>query len=399
LAVLATAAQERGFEVEVCHELSEKVSRHQGNYDIVAISCATAAFPHACELAAVYRKRGAWVVMGGYHPSARPEEAGMFADTVVVGAADGAFPAFLDDWLVGCPKPRYDGADHQATALVPARDVIPRKGYVKYAAPILTGRGCPYHCAFCSTTVQMSASQARPVDQVLDEIRRIYRHNLIFFDPSFFSDHAYAKDLMDGLSGLSVRWIAAVTVTDALRTDLLDAAARGGCRGLLLGLESLQQATLSSAGKAMNNPQRYAEAISNIRARGIAVNGCFVMGLDGDTESDLLDLPRQVASLGLTVANFWLLTPFPGTKLFSDFEAVGRITTTDWSLYDEQHVVYTPTEIAPERLVEIYRDVWRRTYSFPAMARRSFGVRPATLMERLTALGVNLGFRFTVGKK
>ena len=115
---------------------------------------------------------------------------------------------------------------------------------------------------------------------------------------------------------------------------------RGGCRGVLIGLESLNSQSLTNAAKRFHDADKYKEIIDNIHSHGIAVNGCFVLGFDNDIEEELLALPKRVDRLGLDLCRFSILTPYPGTKQFEEYEAAGRIFTKDWSLYNQHNVVF-----------------------------------------------------------
>ena len=174
----------------------------------------------------------------------------------------------------------------------------------------------------------------------------------------------------------------------------MTAAKKSGCAGLLVGLESLNKATLSSSHKNFNDPNKYKEAIAIMQSYGISVNGCFILGMDGDTEQELLSLPEQVNFLNLNLARFSILTPVPNSPLFKRLEQEGRIITRDWSQYNQHQTVFMPENMTPERLNKIYKQVWKQTYSFKNIFRRVKNIPNKSIREKLICLGANLGFKY-----
>ena len=124
------------------------------------------------------------------------------------------------------------------------------------------------------------------------------------------------------------------------------------------------------------------------------MNGCFVLGLDGDTEELLLSLPEQINYLNLNLARFSVLTPVPNSPLFKKLEKEKRILTKDWSLYTQHIAVYKPQNMSKERLEEIYHYVWKETYSWKNIFKRVKSLKHNTLGEKLICLGANIGFKY-----
>lgn len=363
-------------------------------YDIVAISTLTSNAPRAYMLAEHFRATGAYIVMGGYHPTAMPEEASQHADTVIVGAAEYSWPQFLRDFAAGRPQRIYEQASLCGADIVdPDRRVIPRHKYLKYPA-IIANRGCPNNCEYCVISKMWRHCTPRPVSDVIAEIKSLKSKMVVFFDPNFFGVREYAVELMRELAKLKIRWAGSATITSAFDTELMELARESGCAGLLVGLESLNRQTLKLSNKGFNDPNNYKEAIAIMQSYGISVNGCFILGMDGDTEELLLSLPEQINYLNLNLARFAILTPVPNSPLYRRLESQGRIITTDWSKYNQHETVFMPENMSPERLDELYRTVWKETYSFKNIFTRVKNTPNRSLKEKLICLGANLGFKY-----
>ncbi|HVE52764.1 MAG TPA: DUF4070 domain-containing protein, partial [Ramlibacter sp.] len=180
------------------------------------------------------------------------------------------------------------------------------------------------------------------------------------------------------------------TVLIAHDPELMQLIARSGCRGLLLGLETLSREGLGDARKKFNGSVDYAKLIADLHALGIAIQGCFVFGLDHDTPDVFESTAQFVIDNGIDLPRFALLTPFPGTPLHERLKQQGRLLTTDWELYDGQHVVFQPLHMTPKELAEGHERAWKAVYTRSAIARRLW---KAKAWEPL-AIGANLGYRF-----
>lgn len=174
----------------------------------------------------------------------------------------------------------------------------------------------------------------------------------------------------------------------------MEAAKRSGCSGILIGFESLREETLKGVNKKFSNVERYKECIDRAHKYNIAINGCFVLGMDGDTEEDLLALPEKIKYLGLDLARFSILTPLPNSDLYRKMDKEGRIIIKDWSKYTQNNTVFQPENMSMERLDEIYRKVWRKTYTFKNIWFRIKNSSNKTLTEKFILLGANIGFKY-----
>jgi radical SAM superfamily enzyme YgiQ (UPF0313 family) len=171
---------------------------------------------------------------------------------------------------------------------------------------------------------------------------------------------------------------------------LLSLVARSGCRGLLIGFESLSQAALAETRKGFNMRKDYRFVVERLHAAGIAIMGCFVFGFDNDTPRTFADTVDFVNEANIDLPRYALLTPFPGTPLFNRLKREGRILTDDWGLYDGQHVVFQPRQMSPRDLLAGIERAWKATYSYRSIFKRLAGAR----IQLPIAFGANLGYRF-----
>lgn len=394
LAVIYSLIPEGVFErIDIIDENSQKVSYDKEKYDVVMLSFETSSSITAYQHCEEFRKRGSYIVCGGYHATALPDEVLRHCDTVICGPAEISVPEFINDYAAGEPKKLYRNYNVcPADFPMPARDKITKRKKLRIPA-VVADRGCSNCCKYCSMRT-MWKSDPRPVESVVNEIKSLKAKMVIFYDPNFFGKREYALELMRGLKPLKILWASNATADFGYDHELMQAAYESGCRGVLIGLESLNSQSLTGVGKRFHQADKYKEIIDNIHSHGMAVNGCFVLGFDSDTEEELLALPERVDRLGLDLCRFAVLTPYPGTKLFEEYEKQGRLISKDWSRYNQHNAVFAPVNFSAERLDEIYRSVWKKAYSWRRVLKRTFTSPWRKNGYVFILLGANIGFKF-----
>ncbi|MCL2150986.1 MAG: radical SAM protein, partial [Coriobacteriia bacterium] len=275
---------------------------------------------------------------------------------------------------------------------VPDRSVLKGRPYSPINT-VIANHGCPNRCSFCAIS-RIADYRQRPIESVIDELRGLGRRNLIFYDPNFFADRAYALELMKAMEPLRLRWGATATVDFGFDDELLDAAQRAGLSGVLIGFESMSRQALESANKRFAEPGSYRQAVLNIHRRRITINGSFVLGLDEDSAEDLAILPDRILEMGIDLPLFFLLTPIPGSGLFEELKQQGRILTEDWSRYTQADVVFSPLGMTAGQLQDSYSLAWRRSYSFRNILRRVFNTPGTSAYHKFIVLCMNVGFKF-----
>ena len=359
--------------------------------DLVGISAITGTAPRAYELADRLRARGTTVVLGGVHPTLLPDEAAVHADAVVVGYAEQSWPELLRDFAAGRLQSRYQQQSAR-TLHVPLarRDLLDRSRYATINS-IEATRGCPHRCDFCAVPAAWSGIYAhRPIDDVIAELETFEDRKALFIDLSPVEDVRYAKELYRRMISLGFRWVGLATTKIAADAELLSLAARSGCRGVLIGFEAIDQATLNRTKKHFHSANDYAEVVKKLHDHGIGIQGCFVFGFDDDDESVFERTVEFVDRVHIDLPRYAVLTPFPGTGVYKKFAAEDRLLHRDWSRYDVEHVVFKPAQMTPQRLQEGLHWAWKQSYRWSSIAQRLWGSKTVLPLS----LSLNVGYRY-----
>lgn len=370
LSMLRVAAETpEGWEIGLVDEQVDDIPWEE-TPDLVGITCMTAAAPRAFEIAQRFRERGVKVVLGGMYPSLCPEEALAHADAVVVGDAEGLWPQVLHD----AEKDRLQGIYRHAQlpslegiSAMP-RHLLNRRCYATIHAVEAT-RGCPNRCDFCAVSAFHQHSQRRrPVESVLAEVAAIPERHFIFIDDHLVADFDYARTLFEGLIPLNKRWVAQMTLSMTEDEELVDLAARAGCVGVFVGLESLSSANLDSVNKSFHRAEHYAHAIELFHAHGIGVEAGLVFGFDGDTHSVFRQTLNLLDQLQVDAIQASILTPLPGTKRHEAMQH--RIVDEDLGHYDFHHAVFQPRAMSTDALQAGHDWITREFYRPHRILRR-----------------------------
>lgn len=396
------------WEVEIVDECAtEAPHRPRADCDVVGISAMTTQARRAYELAGAYRALGVTVVIGGIHASALPEEALTHADAVCRGDAESTLPHLLADWELSRSKtslkPIYDWSCY-ATAPIgtPRKDLLDPRQYL-VANPIQTTRGCPHGCSFCTTPAVFGRKfRQREIADIVEEIREAKeRHRswcFIFADDNFAGDQQWALELCAALEPLKIAWASQCDILISRNEQLLAAMRRSGCVGLILGLESRKQDTLSEAGKRFVRSDSYEWRIRRIQAAGISLWGAFIFGFDHDDWRDLMDTARWAQRMNLAMSCFPILTPYPGTEVYRHFDKSGRLITRDWDRYNGASVVYRPAKVTAEQLRHAQMAAFAEFFSMRSAVRR-LRFWPFKARAWLANLAIQQGIRYYYRKR
>lgn len=338
--------------------------------DLVVIEAYITSAKRAYQLGDHYRSRGAYVCIGGVHPSSQPDEAAKHADTVFAGPGEDTWPRFLRDFARGMPAPFYQSTIRSLVDTPPLRrDLIRRNRYL-VPNSLVVSRGCPHRCDFCYKEPFFKGGRSfytQKVDDALAQIEALPGRHLFFLDDNLFANPRFATALFEGMRGMGRLWQAAGTVQAALDTSLLDKAVASGLRSLFVGFESLSEASLREQHKNHNHFQQYRQAIANLQERRVMINASFVFGMDHDDQSVFDHTVDWAIDHGLETATFHILTPYPGTRLYSRLQKQGRILTDDWNLYDTRHSVFQPAHMSVGQLEQGYWRSYRRFYRWSSI--------------------------------
>ncbi len=390
-------------------------------YDLVAISTFTAQVNEAYAVADKLRASGVVVAMGGLHVSVRPDEAAAHADHVIVGEGENVWPAVVAAVDAGRrgerpsggrislnapagPKPLrpqpgapaplptslaggrvWDSADFPpvdvAALPVPRYDLLGDRPYTRFT--VQTTRGCPWRCDFCASTIMLKRPyRKRPVADVVRDVQAVQavrpRAFIEFADDNTFVDKTWGKELCRQLAPLGVHWFTETDISVADDPELLALMRKAGCRQVLIGLESTSAAELEGVEERANfkaaRAGRALDAVRRVQDYGITVNGCFVLGLDGQTPDVFERVLEFAEAAPLFDVQITLMTAFPGTPLYDRLLAEGRLlhpTRWEWcTLFD---VNYIPKGMSVDELRAGMRWLVGQLYSPDALDRRRRG--------------------------
>ncbi len=341
--------------------------------DLVGISVLTGTSRRAYALADHFRSRNIPVVLGGVHVTLMPDEARRFADTIVIGMADQAWPKLVQDFREGKLQKEYK--DPPATTEfyedipTPRWDLIKKARYqVPYTIPFT--RGCIHACDFCTVPGIWPRFQKRPVKDIVRDVKALPGRLFSVNDVSPFDDKEWAKELLTALIPLNKVWGALATTENLRDPELVDLLRRAGCHFLLLGFESVNQTSLKRIAKGFNKEDQYAEVMKIAHDNQIVVQGTFVFGFDEDGPDVFARTVERVQDLKVDIPRYSIYTPYPGSRLFDRLKAEGRILSYDWAEYDTMHVTIRPKNMSPAQLFEGFRWAYKETFKISSILER-----------------------------
>jgi len=343
------------------------------DFDLVAISTFTAQFYEACEVADHYRARNIPVVMGGITVSSLRDQAMEHSTSVVVGEGELLWPELLADFERSGLKSIYvtNREFDLANAPMPRFDLLDPDKYNRLT--VQTSRGCPHKCEFCASSILLTPRyKVKPVEKVIAEIRAIKsiwaRPFIEFADDNSFVHREHYKQLLRALAHENVRWFTEADVRVAEDGELLALIRDSGCQQILIGLESPSRSSLHGVELKTNWKLRqldyYKEAIAKIQSYGITVNGCFILGLDGDTHEVFEDVLNFVRESQLYEVQVTFQTAFPGTPLYARLKAEGRILRDRaWELCTLFDVNFQPKNMSVAELQNGFLSLVKQLYA------------------------------------
>lgn len=358
---LGTILAKLGHDVQIYKEDIYTPDYTSLDADIIGISILTSTANRGYEIAGKFPKEK--VIMGGVHASLLPEEAAQYARQVVVGEAEEVIADIVngkikDKIVYGKPVKELD------TLPYPDFSLIKNYRLRAFITPVSTSRGCPFDCSFCSVTKMFGREyRFRSTENIKQELLVTQGRNIFFCDDNFAAHPKRTKELLGFLTEHKIsRWACQVRCDVARDDSLLTLMARAGCSVACVGFESVNHKTL----KAYDKRQTIEEIIHAIRSfhkKKIKIHGMFVLGGDDDNEKTVWDTVRFAIKHKIDTLQMTILTPFPGTKVHRELEDQKRIFNKNWSLYDGQHIVFTPKLLSARELQSNVIKAYIRFYS------------------------------------
>lgn len=363
LSLLSVAAETPSeIEIKIVDEQVDDIPWEEA-FDLVGITCMTALANRAYEISSEFRKRGIPVVLGGIHPTFCAEEALEHADAVVAGDVEGIWKKVIEDLRLGKVKGIYKNKFPAELKGLnpPPRELLKSENYGTIQAAQAT-RGCNNKCDFCSVAAfHQHTMRYRPVNEVYDEISVIPDKFFIFVDDNLTADRDYARELFKALAPLNKKWITQSTLTITEDEEFVALAAKAGCIGLFVGLETFKSENLDSINKTCHRVEQYRESIKLLHSYGIGVEAGIVFGFENDTPDVFKNTLTTLDKLEVDVIQVSIFTPLPGTPRFESMK--NRLIDYNWSNYDFHNVVFTPEKMTVDQLKAGHDWVTNRFYS------------------------------------
>jgi len=366
---LATMLKKEGYNTRVYNEniLGRDVSIQELNADILCVTGLTSTIKRGYEIAMQFKALNpdGKVIIGGIHASFMKEEAGKYADLVVSGEGESVI---LDLIKNGSKEKFIDAQRLENLDELPILDFSVLQDNKRMGiTPIMTSRGCPFGCNFCSVTAMFGRKfRTRSIDKVIDEFRRIKTRSTFFYDDNFCADKQRAMILADALkknNPNNVVWSAQVRCDAANDDNLLRKMADSGCWKVYIGFESVNQKTLDAYNKSQSIKD-IKMAIKKFHNYGISIHGMFVLGSDED-DKHVFDATSDFSNKNdIDSVQYMILTPGPGTPLFSKLNSEKRLLHRLWEYYDGMHVVFKPKLLTPLELQEGSIDCYKDFYTY-----------------------------------
>jgi len=400
LGYLAAFAIQNGHEVQILDLGVEKKELTMSDiecFDLVGISVDTPRYYNALEAAKLVKGAGCIVVMGGYHATFMDKEVlktGV-VDFIVRGEGELIFIELLNMLETNFAEQNFEAIDGISylkdgkykknknaklpTNLddfpFPARDLFKLDQYKNRLGErplinLITSRGCPFDCHFCSSTKFAGKKwRARSAKSIVDELEVLYHdygyRAFTFLDDNFtinktrmmeFADEVEARNLKD-----IIWWCFSRVDILANNEDMVKRLAEVGAFTMFLGLESANENSLENYGKNINLKQQ-TKAIELLRKYGIRVLGSFILGDVSENKKMINNTVDWAINLNPYTVQFALLTPYPGTQLYKEIEQEDKFWHKQWDLYDGFHSIVKMDHLAPEEMEELFYNSYKRFY-------------------------------------
>lgn len=330
--------------------------------DLVAITVEIYTARRAYEIAAEFRKRGVPVILGGFQPTLVPDECLGHADSIYLGDAEPLWHRVVEDARRRRLRRIYraPAGVPQPGGVRPRRDLFRGKGYLPITL-MQFSRGCRFACDFCAVSAFFDRRHfVRQAREVLAEIESQERDFIFFVDDNFLSNHAAAKALLRELVPLRIRWVSQGSIDMVNDPELMDLLEASGCRGNVIGFESIDPRNLRAMKKAPNLAlrgwDRYEKACRVLRDHHLQTWAAFTLGHDHDTVESIRRTHEFAMAQRFCIAAYNILMPYPGTPLYDRLTRERRhLWGGRWWLHPEyrfNHAAFIPRNMTPEELTE-----------------------------------------------
>ena len=240
--------------------------------------------------------------------------------------------------------------------------------------PVLTSRGCPFDCSFCSVTGMFGRKyRFRSTENIIEELRLYSGRKafIFFYDDNFAADPKRTRELCEAMirEKLKITWTTQVRADVTRDPELVRLMKKAGCHTVYIGFESVNPDALEDM-KKKQTVAEIASAVKVFRRHRIHIHGMFVLGFDQDDWKSVRKTVRFAKRARLTSTQFLILTPLPGSAFYDRITAENRIRFHDWALYDAHHAVFQPARFSLPDLQKAQSFAHRKFYSLKQEARK-----------------------------
>ena len=350
--------------------------------DLVGISMSATEHSEGLEIARLAKNHDIMTVLGGYHPTAIPDE--LLSHSQVDFVIRGEGERTMQDLVIKGDASNINGISYKEGNVIihnqdrefiedldslqfPARHLRRYKYHTTLMSDrgydvLTTSRGCWGRCSFCcEPSISGSYQRYRSPENVMDEILEIVKFHeekpiiIEVTDPHFMGKPKLVEQLCDLLISydLDIRFGVKVRPDSvAKHPAIVRKMIAAGIDGFEMGIESPNMRDIKSTSKGLKTDV-HVKAVNNIKRWGGSAGGTFVIGLPNQTEGEILQFPLYAKKLGLTSSAYGIATPYPGTKFYEELDSQGLVFETDWNRFDEMHSVFKNKYLSSERIEEL----------------------------------------------
>ena len=276
------------------------------------------------------------------------------------------WPAILQDAARGQLQPFYRGdRSRPLDGLVPDRRIFKGKNYLPVAL-VETSRGCPFQCNFCSIGAVFQGSyRRRPVQEIVGELRQVHDKYVFFVDDNIVGDPAGARELFEAIVPLRIQWMSQGSL-HALRDEVARAPdGQERLHGIAGRLRVAEPPESRGDGQA-HQPGGRIPRCAGLPAAGrrFCLWNFYFWLSPFDTTESFEESVRFAKKENLFLAAFNHLVPFPGTPLYRELAATGRLQYPQWWLHEDYRFGQVPFHPAAMEAIEIEENCHRARSSF-----------------------------------
>ena len=380
--------------------------------DVVGITSTTSMIPDAYVIAKIAKRynENVKIVMGGPHVTFLPERTFQecpYIDFIVRGEGELTFRELIDSLerdgdpsnILGLsinlrdkvrnnpPRPLIKDID---TIPMPSYDLLPMEKYqangVRFGT-VMTSRGCPFNCAFCSSSLQFGKRWRGHSDsRVIEELKHLHEKYRIreieFLDDTFTLNKHRAIRIARRIvkEGLDISWSASSRV-DTFTEEVAEAMKKSGCHTIYFGIESGSRKTLNFIGKGIT-PEQSISAVKKAKRHKLRALGSFVIGFPEETKEDIKKTIKFSKKVGVDFAQFTIATPYPGTRLWKYASAKKLILTFDWRKYTTLDPVMKLKNFTSQQITKLLQKAYISFYLRPSFLIKDLISRKGFILRR-----------------